>query len=58
MSDEIVLVVNGKRYTVQVAADTTLLYVLQNELGLTGLQYGCDEFVSTIEPHFLRICHQ
>jgi nicotinate dehydrogenase subunit A len=43
MSDEIVLIVNGKRHTVQVAADTPLLYVLRNELGLTGPQYGCGE---------------
>ena len=41
MSEEIILVVNGKRHTVQAAADTPLLYVLRNELGLTGPQYGC-----------------
>lgn len=43
MSDEIVLVVNGKQHTVQAAGDTPLLYVLRNELGLTGPQYGCGE---------------
>lgn len=43
MSDEIILVVNGKQYTVQAAGDTPLLYVLRNELGLTGPQYGCGE---------------
>ena len=43
MSDEIVLVVNGKRHIVQAAGDTPLLYVLRNELGLTGPQYGCGE---------------
>ena len=43
MSDEILLVVNGKRHTVQAAEDTPLLYVLRNELGLTGPQYGCGE---------------
>ena len=43
MSDEIVLVINGKQHTVQAAGDTPLLYVLRNELGLTGPQYGCGE---------------
>jgi nicotinate dehydrogenase subunit A len=43
MSHEILLVVNGKRHTVQAAEDTPLLYVLRNELGLTGPQYGCGE---------------
>jgi aerobic-type carbon monoxide dehydrogenase small subunit (CoxS/CutS family) len=41
MSEEIVLVVNGKRHTVQAAEDTPLLYILRNELGLTGPQFGC-----------------
>lgn len=44
MSEEIVLVVNGKRQAVQAAEDTPLLYVLRNELGLTGPQYGCKHF--------------
>lgn len=43
MSEEIVIVVNGKRHTVQAAGDTPLLYVLRNELRLTGPQYGCGE---------------
>ncbi len=43
MPDEIVLVVNGKRHAIQAAGDTPLLYVLRNELGLTGPQYGCGE---------------
>src|SRR5512142_1594561 len=43
MSDEIVLIVNGKPHTVQAPADTPLLYVLRNELGLTGPQFGCGE---------------
>ena len=34
MSDEIVLIVNGKPHTVQAAPDTPLLYVLRNELGV------------------------
>jgi nicotinate dehydrogenase subunit A len=41
MSDEIVLFVNGKAHTVHTAADTPLLYVLRNELGLNGPHFGC-----------------
>jgi nicotinate dehydrogenase subunit A len=43
MSDPIVLTVNGKSHTVQAAPDTPLLYVLRNELELTGPQFGCGE---------------
>ena len=43
MSEEIVLVVNGKSHKVQAESETPLLYVLRNELGLTGPQYGCGE---------------
>ena len=43
MSDEIVLIVNGKPHTVQAEPETPLLYVLRNELGLTGTQFGCGE---------------
>jgi aerobic-type carbon monoxide dehydrogenase small subunit (CoxS/CutS family) len=35
--------VNGKRYAVAYPADTPLLYVLRDELGLTGSKYGCGE---------------
>src|SRR5512136_1888730 len=41
MPDEIVLMVNGKAHTVQAAPDTPLLYVLRNELGLSGPHFGC-----------------
>ena len=37
------LEVNGKRYPVNYPADTPLLYVLRDELGLTGSKYGCGE---------------
>ncbi|MBB2949079.1 aerobic-type carbon monoxide dehydrogenase small subunit (CoxS/CutS family) [Actinoplanes lutulentus] len=33
--------VNGKRRTVDVPADTPLLWALREELGLTGPRYGC-----------------
>jgi len=35
--------VNGKRYPVNYPPDTPLLYVLRDELGLTGSKYGCGE---------------
>ncbi|HTC67820.1 MAG TPA: (2Fe-2S)-binding protein [Candidatus Acidoferrum sp.] len=35
--------VNGKRYAVKYPGDTPLLYVLRDELGLTGTKYGCGE---------------
>jgi nicotinate dehydrogenase subunit A len=43
MPEEIVLTVNGKRHNVQADPGTPLLYVLRNELGLTGPQFGCGE---------------
>ncbi len=43
MPGEIVLTVNGKRHTVRSAPDTPLLYVLRNELGLSGPHFGCGE---------------
>jgi len=33
--------VNGERRSVEVEADTPLLWVLRDELGLTGTKYGC-----------------
>ncbi len=35
------LLVNGKRRTVDVAANTPLLWVLRDSLGLTGTKFGC-----------------
>lgn len=35
------LTVNDKEYTVDVASDTPLLWVLRDSLGLTGTKYGC-----------------
>jgi isoquinoline 1-oxidoreductase subunit alpha len=35
--------VNGKRYPVLYPPETPLLYVLRDELGLTGTKYGCGE---------------
>lgn len=38
---EITITVNGARREVQATPDTPLLYVLRNELELTGPQFGC-----------------
>jgi aerobic-type carbon monoxide dehydrogenase small subunit (CoxS/CutS family) len=35
------LLVNGRRSTVQAAANTPLLWVLRDNLGLTGTKFGC-----------------
>jgi len=43
MAKPIELEVNGKRYAVSYPPDTPLLYVLRDELGLTGSKYGCGE---------------
>jgi nicotinate dehydrogenase subunit A len=39
--DAINLTVNGAQHTVRAAADTPLLYVLRNDLGLVGSRFGC-----------------
>lgn len=35
------LQINGKTYEVQADADTPLLWVIRDDLGLTGTKYGC-----------------
>ena len=35
------LLVNGKTVEVEAETDTPLLWVLREELGLTGTKYGC-----------------
>jgi aerobic-type carbon monoxide dehydrogenase small subunit (CoxS/CutS family) len=37
------LTVNGKAHSVDIAPDTPLLWVLRDELGMTGTKYGCGE---------------
>jgi len=39
----ITLTVNGETHTVNAAPDTPLLWVLREELGLTGTKYSCGE---------------
>jgi aerobic-type carbon monoxide dehydrogenase small subunit (CoxS/CutS family) len=43
MAKPIELEINGKPYQVHSDPDTRLLYVLRDELGLTGSKYGCGE---------------
>src|SRR5881392_2124327 len=37
----VTITVNGQSHTVPVEADTTLLYVLRNDLGLNAPKFGC-----------------
>jgi isoquinoline 1-oxidoreductase alpha subunit len=37
----IALTINGKSYNVDVEADTPLLWVLRDTLGMTGTKFGC-----------------
>ena len=39
---KVALTVNGRHHTVDVAADTPLLWVLRDVLGLTGTHVGCE----------------
>lgn len=41
MNNDLTITVNGKKHAVQAAPDTPLLYVLRDELGLSGPHYGC-----------------
>ena len=41
MASELTINVNGEPHRVQATPDTPLLYVLRNELGLNGPQFGC-----------------
>jgi aerobic-type carbon monoxide dehydrogenase small subunit (CoxS/CutS family) len=43
MANSLEIEVNGKRYAVKYPGDTPLLYVLRDELGLSGTKYGCGE---------------
>jgi aerobic-type carbon monoxide dehydrogenase small subunit (CoxS/CutS family) len=43
MPNPIEIEVNGKRFPIHYPADTLLLYVLRDDLGLTGSKYGCGE---------------
>lgn len=43
MSNVTALTVNGKKLTVDVDSQTSLLSVLRNDLDLTGTKYGCGE---------------
>jgi len=50
MTSQLTLTVNGQPYSVEVAPDTPLLYVLRNDLGLNGPQYGCAHICASCAP--------
>ena len=35
------LIVNGRSFDVQVEPDTPLLWVIREQIGLTGTKFGC-----------------
>jgi isoquinoline 1-oxidoreductase subunit alpha len=41
MGDMITLKVNGKAYQLDIEGETPLLWVLRDELGMTGTKFGC-----------------
>lgn len=41
MANDLIINVNGKKHQVESAPNTPLLYVLRNELSLSGPHYGC-----------------
>jgi len=41
MARRLSITVNGKRHQVRASANTPLLYILRNELGLKGPRFGC-----------------
>jgi aerobic-type carbon monoxide dehydrogenase small subunit (CoxS/CutS family) len=43
MAGSLQLEINGRRVSVSYPPETPLLYVLRDELGLTGTKYGCGE---------------
>jgi len=43
MDKGIEIEINGRTFTAESPAETPLLYVLREELGLTGTKYGCGE---------------
>jgi isoquinoline 1-oxidoreductase subunit alpha len=43
MGEPFQLEVNGRRHTIAANPETPLLWVLREELGLTGTKYGCGE---------------
>jgi isoquinoline 1-oxidoreductase alpha subunit len=57
------LLVNGRTYRVDVDPATPLLWVLRDELGLTGTKYGCGiaacgACTVHLDGTAIRSCHQ
>lgn len=43
MANKYALLINGKPFSVEADPDTPLLYILREQLDLTGTKYGCGE---------------
>lgn len=43
--------INGRVRDVQVEADTPLLWVIREQVGLTGTKYGCGVAQSVVDAH-------
>src|SRR5271169_5514130 len=43
MPNKYALLINGKPFSVEAEPDTSLLYILREQLDLTGTKYGCGE---------------
>src|SRR5256886_4051018 len=57
MAKPVELEINGKRYPVNYPSDTPLLYVLRDELGLTGSKYGrSEEHTSELQSQSNLVC--
>jgi nicotinate dehydrogenase subunit A len=59
---QISLRVNGRAQTVNVEAETPLLYVLRNDVGLSGPKYGCGmsqcgACTVVVDGHAIRSCN-
>lgn len=62
MKEEIKFEINGTPRKIAVDGDRTLLWVLRNDLGLTGTKYGCGEGLCgactvLIDDEAVRSCH-
>jgi len=62
MKEEIQFTINGTTRNISVGGDRALLWVLRNELGLTGTKYGCGEGLCgactvLIDDEAVRSCH-
>ncbi len=62
MNEEIRFTLNGERRTITVEGDRPLLWVIRQDLGLTGTKYGCGEGLCgtctvLVNGEAVRSCH-